>query len=80
MNDAPLTDEEIGNVFYSLKTNKSPVYDDIFFNAINNVFDFMVEPLKYKFNNSLAQGNFPDEMKIGQTTPIYTKMEIKKIL
>ena len=80
MNDAPLTDEEFGNAFYSFKTKKSPGYDDMFFNAINNIFDFIVEPLKYIFNNSLAQGNFPEEMKIGRITPIYTKVEIKKIL
>ena len=27
MNDAPLTDEEIRNAFYSLKTNTSPSFD-----------------------------------------------------
>ena len=32
---------------YSLKTNKRPGYDDISFNAINNVFDFIVEPKVY---------------------------------
>ena len=37
MNDAPLTDEEVRNVFYSLKANKSPGYHDISFNVINNV-------------------------------------------
>ena len=70
MNDAPLTDEELRNAFYSLKTNKSPGYDDITFNAIN-VFDFIAEPLRYIFSNSLAQGNFPEEMKIARITPIY---------
>ena len=70
MNDAPLTDEEVRNAFYSLKTNKSPGYDDISFNAIN-VFDFRVEPLQYIFSNSLAQGIFPEEMKIARITPIY---------
>ena len=29
LNDAPLTNEEVRNVFYSLKTNKSQGYDDI---------------------------------------------------
>ena len=42
MNDAPLTDEEVRNTFYSLKTNKSPGYDNISFNAINNIFDFIL--------------------------------------
>ena len=71
MNDAPLTDEEIRNPFYSLKTNKSPGYDDIYFNAINNVFDFIVESLQYIFSNSLDHGIFPKEMTIARTTPIY---------
>ena len=42
MNGAPLTDEDVRNAFYSLKTNKSPDCDHISFNAINNVFDFIV--------------------------------------
>ena len=54
MNDAPLTDEEFRNAYYSLKTNKSPGYDDISFNSINSIFDFIVEPLMYIFNNFLA--------------------------
>ena len=49
MNNASLTDREVRNAFYSLKTN-SPVYDDISLNAINNVFDFIVEPPQYIFS------------------------------
>ena len=55
MNDAPLTSEEVRNVFYSLKTNKSPGHDDISFNAINIVFDFIVEPLRYIFSNFFSK-------------------------
>ena len=53
-----------------MKTNRSPGYDDISFNAINNVFEFVVEPLRYTFSNSLAQGTFPEEMKIARITPM----------
>ena len=63
INVAPLTDEEMRNTFYSLKTNERPGNDDISFNAINNVFDFIVE-------HSLAQGIFPEEMKIARITTI----------
>ena len=70
MNDPPLTDDEVRDAFYSLKTNKSPSYDDISFNAIN-VFDFIVEQLRYIFSNSLAQRIFPEEMEIARITPIY---------
>ena len=38
MNDAPLTDQEVRNAFYSLKTKKKPDYNVISFNASNNVF------------------------------------------
>ena len=38
MNDAQLSDEEVRNAFCSLKTKKNPDYDDISFNAINNVY------------------------------------------
>ena len=41
------------------------------FNAINNVFDFIVESLSYIFSNSLVQEIFPEEMKIARITPIY---------
>ena len=71
MNDAPLTDEKVRNAFYSLNTKKSPDYDDISFNAVNNVFDFIVEPPRYIFSNFLGQGIFPEEMKIARITPIY---------
>ena len=54
MNDAPLTYEEVRNTFYSLETNKSPSYNNISFNAIDNVFGFIVEPLMYIFSNSLV--------------------------
>ena len=64
MNDIPLTYEEVRNTFYSLETNKSPSYNNISFNAIDNVLDFIVEPLSYIFSNSLVHGIFPEEMKI----------------
>ena len=79
MNDAPLTDEEVRKSFYSQKSNKSPGYDEVSFNAINKVFDFIVEPLSYIFSNSLVQGIFSEEMKIAQVTS-YTKPDIKKML
>ena len=41
------------------------------FSATNSVFDFIVEPLRYIFSNSLGQGIFPEEMKIARITSIY---------
>ena len=71
MNDAALTDEEVRNAFYSLKTNKSTGYDNISSNAINNVFDFIVGLLRYMFSNYPAQGIFPEKIKIARIMPIY---------
>ena len=70
MNNAPLTVEEVRNAFYSLKTNKSPGNDYISFNAMNNVFDFIGERLRYIFSNSLVQGLFLEVIKFAQITPI----------
>ena len=79
MNHAPLTNEEVRDAFYSLKTDVCPGYDDISFNAINNVFDFVVEPLRYIFSNSLVQRIFPEQIEIAQITPI-SKGGDKKML
>ena len=70
MNNAPLTVEEVRKAFYSLKTNKSPGNDYISSNAMNNVFDFIGEPLRYIFSNSLVQGIFLEVIKFAQITPI----------
>ena len=76
MNGAPLTDtltdKEVRNALYSLKANKVLRYDDICFSAISNIFDFIVEPLKYIFSNSLTQGIFPEETEVAWITHIYT--------
>lgn len=66
------TEEELRNAFFPLMTIKSPGYNDtdISFNAIYNVFDFIVELLRYIFNNSLAQIILPDEMEIARITPL----------
>ena len=70
MNNAPLTVEEVRKAFYSLKTNKSPENDYISFNAMNNIFDFIGESLRYIFSNSLVQGIFLEVIKFAQITPI----------
>ena len=70
MNNAPLTVEEVRKAFYSLKTNKSPENDYISFNAMNNIFDFIGEPLRYIFSYSLVQGIFLEVIKFAQITPI----------
>ena len=71
MNDILLIDVEVRNTFYFLKTKKNPGYDDISFNASNDAFNLIVEPLRYIFSNSLTQEIFPEDTKIARITPIY---------
>ena len=59
---------ELKDAFYSLKSNKSPGYDNISYNVIKKCFDSLCEPLQYLVNLSMKKGVFP---KIPRVTPIY---------
>ena len=59
----PLSMNELKDAFYSLKSNKSPRYDDISYNVIKKCFNSLCEPLKYLFNLSIEKGVFPDDLK-----------------
>ena len=49
--------------FFSLKTNKSPRYDEISSNVIKNCFSELNDPLKYLFEKTIENGIFPDALK-----------------
>ena len=68
-----LTEEEFKNAFFSLKTNKSPGYDNIHVNIIRNLYNELKTPLMNIFNLSLNTGIFPDGMKLVKVTPIFKK-------
>ena len=70
-----LTEEELKNAFFSLKTNKSPGYDNIHVNVIRNVYNEVKTPLMNILNLSLNPGLFPDSMKVTKVTPIFKKGE-----
>ena len=53
-----LSINELKGDFFSLKTNKSPGYDDINFNVVKKCFGEINEPLKHLFNISLENGTF----------------------
>ena len=71
MKTKQLSMNELKDAFFSLKINKSPVYDDISFNVVKKCFSSLCEPLKYLFNLSIEKGIFPDDLKIAKVTPIY---------
>ena len=60
MGEANLTDDEIKEALRSLKPSKSPGYDNISSNVVNETSDIIFTPLKYIFNVSLQQGIFPE--------------------
>ena len=62
---------KLSDVFFSLKLNKSPGYDEISFNAVKKCFDELCEPLKHVFNLSIETGVLPDKLKITRESPVY---------
>ena len=62
---------ELKDAFYSLKSDKSPSYDDISYNVVKKCFGSLCEPLKYLFNLSIEKGVFTDDLKIARVTLIY---------
>ena len=71
METKALSMNELKDAFYSLKSNKSPGYDNISYNVIKKCLGSLCEPLKYLFNLSIEKGVFPDDLKIARVTPIY---------
>ena len=71
METKPLSMNELKDAFYSLKSNKSPGYDDVSYNVIKKCFGSLCEPLEYLFNLSMEKGVFPDDLKIARVTPVY---------
>ena len=53
----------------SYKLNKSTGYNEINFNVIKKCFGSFHKLLLHIFNQSLQNGIFPDEMKIGRVAP-----------
>ena len=62
-----LTDDEVKEALRGLKPNKTPGYDNISSNVVNETSDIFFTPLK--------QGIFPENLKIAKVSPIYKKDE-----
>ena len=74
-----LTDKEFEEAYFSLKINKSPGYDDISFNVIKHIYEYICIPLKHIFQLSVSQGIFPDSLKIAKVTPIFKSGEVTNL-
>ena len=55
-----LSINELKDAFYSIKSSKSPDYDNISSNIIKQCFGTFNRPLHYTFNISLQSGVFPE--------------------
>ena len=66
---------EVKEALRSLKPKKSPGFDNISANVVNETSDIFFTPLKYIFNFSLQQGIFPKNLKIEKVSLIYKKDE-----
>ena len=66
-----LSINQLKEALFSLKTNKSPGYDDINFNVVKKCFGEINEPLRHLFNLSLENGIFPEKMKIAKVIPLF---------
>ena len=74
-----LSIHKLKDSFYSLKTNKSPGYDDISSNIIKQCSGTLNRPLHYIYNISLQSGVPPEEMKIARVTPIFKGGEVPNL-
>ena len=71
-----LSINELKDVFFSLKTNKSSGADEINFNVIKYCFGELCGPPKYLFDSSLQSGIFPDLLKIAIVSPVFKTGDI----
>ena len=58
MPTGPITVIELKYTFFSIKTNKCPVHDEINFNVVRSCFGELCEPLQYLFDLSFERVYF----------------------
>ena len=59
------------DIFFSLKLNKYPEYNQISFNIVKKCFRELSELLKDVFSLSIETGVFADKLKITCVSPLY---------
>ena len=57
MGEANLTDDEVKEALRSLKLNKSPGYDNISSNVVNETLDIFFNPFEIYFQSFVTTGN-----------------------
>ena len=67
----PLSINELKDVFFLKKMNKSTRHDDISYNVVSKCFGELCTLLKHIFDLSFENGIFPDSLKIAKVTPVH---------
>ena len=58
--------------FCSLKSGKSPGFDEVNYDFVKKNSNSLLVPLKCIFYFSLKSGIFPEKMKIARATPVFS--------
>ena len=74
-----LSDEEIKTAFFSLKGNKSPGFDEVNYDNVEQNLNCLLVLLKCIFDISLKNGTFPEKIKIARVTPVFKSGDISSI-
>ena len=73
--EVTLSDGKIKRVFFSLKSGKSPGFDEVNYDIVKKKSNSLLVPLKCVFDFSLKSGIFPEKMKIARATPVFRSGE-----
>ena len=74
-----LSKNKLKEAFFSLKTNKSPGYDNINLNVVTKCFEEINKPLKHLVNLSLENEIFPKKMKIPKVILLFKNGDPRNI-
>ena len=69
--EVTLSDEKIKTAFFSLRSGKSPDFDEVNYDILKKKSNSLLVPLKCIFDFSVKSGIFPEKMKIARATPVF---------
>ena len=71
----PVTKEEVLEIIWKFKNNKSPGPDSIGPRLLKEVINEIIDPLVYLFNLSFSTGLVPESLKLAKVIPVYKKSD-----
>ena len=69
--EVTLSAEKIKAAFFSLKSGKSPGFDEVNYDIVKKKSNSLLVPLKCIFDFSLKSGIFPEKMKIARAPLVF---------